>query len=38
MIKEYCGGIKVETKEARPDDRSDGGEGPGFIIRLNNLF
>ncbi len=34
IIKAHGGEIKVETKEARPDDPVGRGEGAEFIIKL----
>ena len=34
IIKAHGGEIKVETKEARPDDPVGRGEGSEFIIQL----
>ncbi len=36
IIKAHGGELKVETKEARPDEPFGQGEGSTFIIKLNN--
>jgi signal transduction histidine kinase len=36
IIKAHGGELKVETKEARPDDPVGRGEGAEFIIQLRH--